>query len=332
MATKKSTPYAYLIGWTCLDIWYYGSKYGKNADPELFWKNYWTSSNYVKLFREQHGEPDVIQIRRTFDCPKKAIRWERQVHLRMNCKNDSRWLNQAVAGEKLSTLGKVHAMDSTGKKMLINSDDPRYISGELISSTVGMVNVKDSNGNRYAVSVTNQDYQSGILIAAGKGLLCYNNGIVDRKFLPGTEPRGFIRGKIKKNAKFYHDEYGNLSTFEEGTQPEGWIQGYNQSGRKCYNDGKQTIKLMGNEIPPEGFTQGMAYKGTKKQYNNGHIEKRFVPGTEPEGWTQGMIYRGEYYSNGKEIKRFKKTDNIPKEFVKGREISKKNTSKNDSIE
>jgi hypothetical protein len=45
-----STPYTYLIGWSELDLWYYGVKFGKSADPEKFLVNYFTSSKYVKSF------------------------------------------------------------------------------------------------------------------------------------------------------------------------------------------------------------------------------------------------------------------------------------------
>ena len=43
------TPYTYLIGWSKLDKWYYGCRYGINCHPDDFWKTYFTSSNGHKI-------------------------------------------------------------------------------------------------------------------------------------------------------------------------------------------------------------------------------------------------------------------------------------------
>jgi hypothetical protein len=59
-------PYTYLIGWSSHNKYYYGVRYSKKASPSEFWLTYFTSSNEVKKFREAHGEPDIIQIRKTF--------------------------------------------------------------------------------------------------------------------------------------------------------------------------------------------------------------------------------------------------------------------------
>ena len=58
------TPYTYLIGWKSLDKWYYGVRYGKGVHPSDLWVVYFTSSRHVKKFRDDHGEPDVIEIRK----------------------------------------------------------------------------------------------------------------------------------------------------------------------------------------------------------------------------------------------------------------------------
>ena len=62
-------PYTYLIGWGRLHTFYYGCEYSKNAGrvahPSNLWSSYFTSSKHVRKFREEHGEPDIIQIRKT---------------------------------------------------------------------------------------------------------------------------------------------------------------------------------------------------------------------------------------------------------------------------
>ena len=42
-------PYTYLIGWTNYDMWYYGVRYTKDADPNELWKKYFTSSKHLHI-------------------------------------------------------------------------------------------------------------------------------------------------------------------------------------------------------------------------------------------------------------------------------------------
>ncbi len=89
-------PYTYLIGWTSLNLWYYGVRYSVKAHPTDLWVTYFTSSKRVKQLREKYGEPDVIQIRKTFGDPHKAKDWEDKILRRMNTKFDSKWINQTM--------------------------------------------------------------------------------------------------------------------------------------------------------------------------------------------------------------------------------------------
>jgi hypothetical protein len=86
--------YTYLIGWSDKNIFYYGVRYAKKSDPNELWKTYFTSSKYVKSFREKNGDPDIIQIRKTFNDKKAAILWEHKVLKRLNVVKDEKWLNK----------------------------------------------------------------------------------------------------------------------------------------------------------------------------------------------------------------------------------------------
>lgn len=90
-------PYTYLIGWSKHNIWYYGVRFAKGCHPNELWKTYFTSSKRVSSFRKEHGEPDVIVVRRTFETGKQACLWEEKVLRRINIKN-SKWLNANVSG------------------------------------------------------------------------------------------------------------------------------------------------------------------------------------------------------------------------------------------
>lgn len=90
------TPYTYLIGWSNHNIFYYGVRYARDCHPNDLWESYFTSSKYVKTFREEHGEPDIIQIRKTFTDSSAAREWEDRVidtlklHRRENFLNKNR--------------------------------------------------------------------------------------------------------------------------------------------------------------------------------------------------------------------------------------------------
>jgi hypothetical protein len=86
-------PYTYLIGWSKHNKWYYGVRYAKNCNPNDLWIKYFTSSKKVKEFRELYGEPDIKQIRKTFDNDKSAKLWEDKVLRRMEVHLNEKFLN-----------------------------------------------------------------------------------------------------------------------------------------------------------------------------------------------------------------------------------------------
>lgn len=101
------TPYTYLIGWTKLDKYYYGVEYGsitKTANPENLWTTYFTSSERVSAFRETYGEPDIVQVRKIFNCgtqeerKRSAVLHEERVLRRIRAHISERYLNACVGG------------------------------------------------------------------------------------------------------------------------------------------------------------------------------------------------------------------------------------------
>jgi len=88
-------PYTYLIGWSSLKVFYYGVRYAKNCNPSDLWVTYFTSSKYVAAFREIHGEPDIIQIRKQFpDNKARAILWEDNVIMKLRLHRRFDFLNK----------------------------------------------------------------------------------------------------------------------------------------------------------------------------------------------------------------------------------------------
>lgn len=88
------TPYTYLIGWPEHNKWYYGVRFGKNCHPKDLWNSYKTSSKYVKAFLSMHGDPNIIEVRRTFGNSIDAKLWEEKVLRRMKVVQRTDFLNR----------------------------------------------------------------------------------------------------------------------------------------------------------------------------------------------------------------------------------------------
>lgn len=135
-------PYTYLIGWVTQDRWYYGVRYKNGCHSSDLWVDYFTSSQVVKSMRVQHGEPDVIQIRKTFKTPYAALAWETIVLQRMGVGTSDKWMNlrenrwplpnnnsDSIIKEKLSKAGK-------GRKAITNGVATKYINAANVSKFI----------------------------------------------------------------------------------------------------------------------------------------------------------------------------------------------------
>lgn len=118
------TPYTYLIGWTSINKFYYGVRYAKSSNcifesgchPSELWVGYFTSSTVVAEYRKLYGEPDIIQVRKTFDCPKLAQEWECKVIDKMNMIESDTWLNEGLPGAFIMTESIKKKISESNKK------------------------------------------------------------------------------------------------------------------------------------------------------------------------------------------------------------------------
>jgi len=93
MSESIYQPYTYLIGWSSHNRYYYGVRYATSCNPSDFWSSYFTSSRHVKEFVKLHGDPDIIQIRRTFYTADDARLWEHKVLRRFGVVDRTNFLN-----------------------------------------------------------------------------------------------------------------------------------------------------------------------------------------------------------------------------------------------
>lgn len=138
-------PYTYLIGWSKIDKWYYGVRYATNCDPALFWIVYFTSSDVVKQYRNDYGEPDVIEIRKTFNDAESARIWEHKVLKRLNVQFNDKWLNISTGkappimrGEDNPFFKKNHSDHS--RKLMSETKKRNYRKSKIIEINNGVRN------------------------------------------------------------------------------------------------------------------------------------------------------------------------------------------------
>ncbi len=109
-------PFTYLIGWSTINKFYYGVKYAKNSNPADLWTKYFTSSKHVKQIRNDHGEPDIIQVRKVFNSVEKARNWECKVLTRLNVIHNEKWIN-ATNNKSISPIAAGHSKGKTYEQM-----------------------------------------------------------------------------------------------------------------------------------------------------------------------------------------------------------------------
>lgn len=98
-------PYVYLIGWSKLNVYYVGVRYSKNSFLGDIWKTYFTSSKYVHNFKDNNGDPDIIEILESFNTKEEAIDYENNYIKDNNLVESNNWLNRHYHSAKFVNPG-----------------------------------------------------------------------------------------------------------------------------------------------------------------------------------------------------------------------------------
>lgn len=202
--------YTYHICWSNTDIHYYGVR-GTNSTPEEdFWKQYFTSSKYVKQYRLDNGEPDIIQIRRVFgDNRSAALKWERTVLTRLNVVKSTHWLNRYTGSYHGAPGPKNHGWKiskmTKGRKKPADVVDKINRNPEKIRKTaLAHTGMKRSDNAKRLMSDTRKQFLADIGGAQNKGMKMYYNPENHNETiqcLPEYAPLGWINGNPKKKGK-----------------------------------------------------------------------------------------------------------------------------------
>lgn len=149
-------PYTYLIGWSQTNTYYYGVRYAAHCNPEDLWVTYFTSSKHVSEYRVLNGEPDIMQVRRTFKSSADARAWEEKVLKRINAASRLDFLNKANGkaipvslakhyGESNGMYGKKHKPET-----LVKMRKPKsLLTRKRMSGKRAHVNQQGTNNNAF---------------------------------------------------------------------------------------------------------------------------------------------------------------------------------------
>jgi len=126
----KGTPFTYQLSWTDLDVYYYGVRYKKDCHPDDLWTKYFTSSNIVKKFKSENGEPNLIKIDYVFDTREEAREYEENYIRTNNCVYDSRWLNKCNGGKDFCVTEESIKKSANSKRGFQHSSESKLRMSE----------------------------------------------------------------------------------------------------------------------------------------------------------------------------------------------------------
>lgn len=161
--------YFYKITKTDTGQFYYGIHSTNNLND-----GYMGSGIILRRMYKSIGKKKFIkEILKFFNSRHEASEYEKKIVTESLLKQDL-CLNLALGGdlndhEYGMTLGLVTVRDKDGNCFDVKTDDPRYLSGELVHSCKGLATVRDSEGKCFKIRIDDPDYIAGKYISVSKG-------------------------------------------------------------------------------------------------------------------------------------------------------------------
>lgn len=132
--------------------------YGSSGPKE---KDYFGSSKELIIDIKKYGKHNFKCIPlRYFRTREDAFNFEFKFLRFIDAKNLKMCYNLSNF-TRYSPIGMVSVIDNEGNNFCVSTDDPRYLSGELISSVTGTLKVRDITGKIITVSKNDPRYLSG---------------------------------------------------------------------------------------------------------------------------------------------------------------------------
>lgn len=158
---------------------------------------YMGSGNLIKSAIKKYGKENFTkEILFEFDNKKEMLEKEKEIVCENFVKNENTYNIREGGSGAFDMIGTFIAVDENNKKYRITKDDPRYLSGELVSANKGQVTVKNSFGKCFNVSVNDPRYLSGELVSINKGKVTVKDELGNIFDVKITDER-YTSGKLK---------------------------------------------------------------------------------------------------------------------------------------
>jgi len=170
--TPHKFHYVYQITNLTTNKKYIGKRSSSIPPIEDIGKKYFSSSSDKDFILDQQSNPANFnyEVLAEFDKVSDAVQYEIELHNRFDVSNNPEFYNRAKqTSSKFDITGKVPVKDSDGINYMVNRNDPRYLSGELIHNRIGKVAVKDIHGSTMSVDMHDPRYLSGELVPISTG-------------------------------------------------------------------------------------------------------------------------------------------------------------------
>ena len=136
MSNKTIYHYVYRITNTTENKHYYGKRSSKILPEKDLGVKYFSSSRDKLFIEEQKTNPQKYKYKiiKLFKTATEAVEFEIKLHRKFNVGINENFYNKSnQTSSGYDTTGMVSVKDKNGNTFQVSKDDPRYLSGELVS-------------------------------------------------------------------------------------------------------------------------------------------------------------------------------------------------------
>jgi hypothetical protein len=320
-------PYFYIIKEVSTGMYYAGSKYGSDANPESFMKEngYITTSNKIRKLISENGLSSFKILKlRTFKTAHEAQNYETRFLRKIDARNHPRFYNGHNNDWNLyDNKNKVTVIDENGNTFQTDINDPKYKSKELKGVSFGTKpGIEIKTGIRTNFSLDDPRWITGEIQSMKKGKSHYkdndgNSYFVDKKTAEKLGLKSFAKETVTVK-----DKDGN--TFSVKIDDPRYISGElvgitkGMMSVKDKNGNGLVVslndqRLKTGELVPVNNKMVVAKDKNGNRFRITIDDPRYISG-ELVGVSAGI----KFYNNGFINKGFYDGEEIPKEFTPGK--------------